>query len=151
MYLTVKHDFGEHVAPHYRAVAFLRALHRFESHEAAAAWYIAQGLSIPSNCMVTGSKPVPYAATYGKSGREWDAHPDYVKHYHWDGIYRRRARQCGVFIACEAQWVELYDPPKLNDTDLIRVFGHVPGTETPPNVATVQLQMLAYLAHTNAI
>jgi hypothetical protein len=134
LYLTVKSSFGQPCAAHYRVVAHLKVKEMFSSHSDAAIWYTNQGHAIPSNCMVSGSAPIPYARTSGFTGRVWRSQPEAAKLKFWDGTYRKRSRQIGAFLACEALWLDLHQPPKILVADLIEIFGRVPGTQTPPEI-----------------
>ncbi|MCC5787224.1 MAG: hypothetical protein JJU33_11050 [Phycisphaerales bacterium] len=59
-YATVKGRYDGHPA-HRRLVAMLRVEGLFDSHEAAAAWYNAEGIALPNNLMVPGNKAKPLA------------------------------------------------------------------------------------------
>lgn len=142
LYLTVKSSFGQMTEAHYRVVAHLKVKEVFPSHSAAAAWYTNQGYAVPSNCMVHGNHPIPYAKTNGQTERKWRSHSEAVRLNLWDGIYRKRSRQVGVFLACEPLWLELHQPPKLLLNDLVEIFGRVPGTQTPPAISVDDIHAL---------
>jgi hypothetical protein len=52
----------------------------------------------------------------------------------WDAGYARRARDYSVFLACHADFLELWHPPVLRHADMISVFCRVPGTQNPPKI-----------------
>lgn len=139
LYLTVKSSFGQPTDTHYRVVAHLKVKEVFPSHSDAAAWYTNQGYAVPSNCMVSGNPPIPYAQTNGLTGRKYRNYSEAVRLNFWDGTYRKRSRQVGVFLACEPLWVELHQPPKLLVADLVEIFGRVPGTQTPPEISVDEI------------
>jgi len=98
VYLTKKGRYGTVPSRHWRLVAVLRVLRRFETHHAAASWYRAQGLTPPSNCIVDGNPPVPLERTGGPRPRNRFGDPaDPVGVVNrWNAAYRKRARRCGV-------------------------------------------------------
>ena len=149
LYLTVKSAFGEAVAPYYRAVAHLRVKKRFESHAAAADWYKSQGCSVPNNCMVPGNSPKPFNQTGAAPGRKATACSTATGLRAWDRSYRQRSQRVGVFLACDPLWVELHQPPKLLVSDIAAVFGRVPGTRTPPQIAIAEVHALLQRAKQN--
>ena len=149
LYLTVKSAFGEPTEPYYRAVAHLRVKKRLESHAAAADWYKSQGCPVPSNCMVPGNAPVPYNRTGAAPGRKATACSTEASLRTWDRKYRQRSCQVGVFLACDPLWLELHQPPKLLVSDIVAVFGRVPGTRTPPQIGVADIHNLLQRAKQN--
>jgi hypothetical protein len=105
-------------------VAALEVVRRFETHEEARAWYTAQGLAIPSNCLVRGNPPLAIDHT-----DHWE---DDVGR--WDLGYQLRARRWGAFLACRTLAVELHNPHTITDDQLELIFGRIPGTRTPPRI-----------------
>ncbi len=146
VYITVKSTFGARVEPHYRLVAHLRVVHLSESHDEAATWYLERALPIPSNCMVAGSEPKPYAETIGRSERAYRDHPEAVRLRWWDGEYRKRAKRIGRFVHCTPLFVELRDPPALFVSDFERTFRRMPATRTPPELPSAEVLALVTLA-----
>lgn len=103
--------------------AVLEVIHLFESHTEAAAWYVVQGLPLPSNCMIEGNPPRPIAETHRRNGH---AQPDEARwQRQWDLGYIQRARYNGRFVVCHPLWRD------IPDGDLEAVFGHFPGTRNP--------------------
>lgn len=129
-------------------VALLSIVKRFESHDAAAEWYRANGFTVPSNCIVPGNAPQPYhltnqmppAAVAARVSSEAD-HERAVRL--WDRTYAGRATECGVFLACKADFLELWNPPVLRRSDLLEIFGRVPGTQNPPEITSDHFRALA--------
>jgi hypothetical protein len=146
--MTVKGAYEPELIRHWRLVAILRLVQRFESHKQAATWYQDNGLALPSNCMVDGNDPLPYDMTIGLippnmfgNGLSTDE-----RLRKWDSIYKLRARQRGVFLACEADFLELYHPPILTDGMMLEIFGRVPPTLTPPPISEIEYAALYTLA-----
>lgn len=147
IYITVKSSFGSATdETHYRLVAHLRITHISNTHPAAAAWYISQGLAVPSNCMISGSLPKPYDQTNGRNGCQYRGKPEDVKLRWWDGGYRKRAMMVAVVAHCEPLYINLNNPPQIMASDLITIFGRIPGTQTPPQLPCDQIQSLLELA-----
>src|SRR5262249_11813717 len=128
VYLTVKKRYLDASEAHWRLTAILQVLKRFESHKDAAAWYREHGLDLPSNCMVAGNPPIPLDQT--------SAPHDSVKE--WDRVYRFRARECPVFLACNAVHLELHNPPTVKKQMMLDVFGRFPATQNPPSITPKQ-------------
>jgi hypothetical protein len=142
LYLTVKSTFGQPTEPHYRAVAHLKVKKLFPTHSAAADWYRKQGCSVPSNCLITGNPPISYELTGATLGGKASACATAASLRAWDDMYHQRARKVSVFLACEPLWLELHQPPRLFVEDIIRVFGRVPGTRTPPEISIANIHAL---------
>lgn len=131
-FMTVKGRYLGYRDGHWRLVAALEVIERFESHEAAAAWYRKNGLRPPSNCMVRGSTPL---------GLDHTAHPEKDLR-RWDLGYWKRTRLTGVFLVCRALALELNAPPLLRSDDLTSIFGRPPATRNPPGIAEAQFDAL---------
>ena len=138
VYLTVKGNYPGYHGGHWRLAAILKVVKRFESHREAADWYGARALALPRNCMVAGNPPLPMDQT---------ANPhNYPNVGFWDSLYRKRVRDNGVFLACQPLFRELHDPPVVTREMLIKVFGRIPGTQTPPRISDGQYGDLIALA-----
>lgn len=122
VYVTKK-DYYNAPRKHWKIVAVLRVLERFYSHEDAAEWYREKGLPLPANCMVIENQPSAFNQTIGLDGLKCMED--------WDEGYWKRARNCGIFLVCEAEFVELSLPPILTDEDMKRIFGKAPSTQNP--------------------
>lgn len=151
-YLTVKGRYAEDEVPGRRLVAILCIIHHpFYDHNEAARWYAQQGCPLPSNCLVPGNPPKAFELTNGKLpdelrrriGAQSDSR---AKIRRWDTTYRQRAKEWPVFLATRAEFLELTRPPQLQEADIVRVFGRVPATQTPPEIACDQLQRLVEIA-----
>jgi hypothetical protein len=129
-------------------VALLTVEQRFEFHDAAANWYAARGYDLPSNCMVPSNEPQTYDRTNRhppakvQARLKAETEPSQVVR-RWDAFYASRARDCGVFLACRADFLELWHPRVLRRSDIYSVFGRIPGTQNPPRVAADEFERLA--------
>src|SRR2546421_4771794 len=146
-YMTVKGRYEPERFLHWRLVAILRVIQRFESHNQAAAWYRDKGLPLPSNCMVEGNDPLPYDMTIGlippnRFGEGLTTEEILRK---WDLGYKLRARKNAIFLACEAEFLELHQPPIITEAVILRTFGRTPPTLTPPPISESEYDGLCTL------
>ena len=137
VYVTVKGRYEPARFSHWRLVSILRVVRRFESHKDAAAWYSSNGLPVPSNCMVEGNSCLPYDMTIGvippnKFGST--SNTDALLRI-WDRGYKDRASKYGVFLACEADFLELNQPPILTNEMMLQIFRRTPPTLNPPPIS----------------
>jgi hypothetical protein len=51
----------------------------------------------------------------------------------WDASYRKRIGKWPVFLATEAEFIDLNNPPQLGDPQMMRTFGRIPSTEPARN------------------
>jgi hypothetical protein len=135
VYITCKGSYQGIKPSHWRLVAILEVLKRFESHADAAHWYSNQEIALPRNCMVEGNPPLPIELTasiteFGTDLRRWDL------------AYQLRARKCGVFLACKPQFLELYNPPIITEEIMCAAFNRIPGTQNPPTISRVEFEKL---------
>ena len=77
------------------------------------------GLPLPSNCWVDENPPIPYEQTV----RDAPAST-------WDRDYRA-ARRHPTFLATDALYCEVTDPPVITREMLLEAFGREPGTQNP--------------------
>jgi hypothetical protein len=147
-YMTVKGRYEPEQFSHWRLVAILRVIERFESHKQAAAWYLDKGLPLPSSCMVEGNEPLPYDMTIGviPPNRFGSTSNTDALLRLWDRGYKERASKSGVFLACAADFLELNEPPILTDEAMLKIFGRVPPTLTPPSISESEYAALGVLA-----
>lgn len=149
-YMTVRRRYEPERFAHWRLIAILRVHQRFESHKQAAAWYQDKGLPLPSNCMVESNEAVPYEMTSGAmpSNRFGDglSADEIVKR--WDARYKLRARKNGVFLACEAEFLELSEPPVITEATMLQIFGRIPPTRNPPPISESEYVALRALTVT---
>ena len=132
-YLTVKGQYLEQRQPHWRLVAVLRVVRRFDSHPQAAAWYAGQALPLRSNCLVEGNAPKTFELTNGTPPADVRARlageADSQKAIRlWDAGYRRRVTQYPAFLATQPEFLELHRPPEVHAEDLLSIFGSIPAT-----------------------
>ena len=133
-YITVKRGYASD-EPHWRLVACLRVIERFENHADAAAWYRGKRLAVPNNCMVPGNPPMAVERTLSPR-RELRS---------WNAGYGDRAKSRGTFLVCEAEALNLIAPPKLTTRDFVRIFRRVPSTRTPPKIKPEEYEQLLRL------
>jgi len=150
-YLTVKGQYLDERQAHWRLVAVLRVVRRFESHPQAAAWYADQGLPLPSNCLVEGNAPKPFELTNRMPPADVKARllgeADSEKAIRlWDAGYRRRVAQYPVVLATQPEFLELHRAPKVHHQELLSIFGRIPATLNPPAIGCHQLDALLQLA-----
>jgi hypothetical protein len=140
VYTTTKGRWGTAAlgppTPHWRLVAVLEVLMRFETHAAAAAWYRAQRHPLPGNCVVDGNPPLPVPLTLHHGALHDDD---------WDRVCVERAAEVGTLLACLPRYVELHDPPVVTEGDLLALLGTLPNTRTPPEITEAALDGLLAL------
>jgi hypothetical protein len=146
-YLTIKGCYLEDTVPGWRFVAVLRVIRRFPSHEEAAAWYVGEGIPVPSNCFVADNPPKPLNLTH-----RWPPAPirermragldDAQVVRLWDATYRGRIVRWPVLVACTPVYRDLRFPPQVRHQDVVRIFGRIPGTQNPPTIKRDQLAQL---------
>jgi hypothetical protein len=134
-FITKKDWYGAYRESHWRLVAIVRVVRRFQTHADAADWYQNRDLTLPSNCIVPGNPPLPLERT--------DRY--YSDLHEWELGYRLRARRCGTFLACEPIHRSLYEPPIITEAIMRETFGRIPGTRNPPQIEASQLARLCQL------
>lgn len=137
IFMTVKGNYFPIPSRHWRLVAILKVIKRLETHEEAANWYLSHGLPLPSNCIIEENKPLPLEMTTGPipfSRFKKIKNPDQIISL-WDSQYRKRTTEHGVFLVCEPEFLELYQPPILTEDTLKEIFGKIPVTRNPPKIS----------------
>jgi hypothetical protein len=130
LYITVKRTYGLERA-HHRLVAHLLVLEEFESHELAAYWYaVICGMRVPSNCMVSGSEPIPLDRTHRLLPELRSVGPE-RRLVAWDQGYWKRAARVQKVLACERLFSATRNPPPIEEEDWLGTLGYVPSTQTP--------------------
>jgi hypothetical protein len=152
-YLTVKGRYGRDTQAGWRLVAVLHVIERFESHDLAADWYRSNGVTLPSNCIVAGNAPKPLELTKGNPGREIRERaaldPERMIRL-WDAGYRQRVARWPMFLVCRASFLDLQSPPQILESDLVDIFGKIPGTRTPRKITVRQVNSLLDAARRTA-
>jgi|SRR5208283_1187834 len=150
-YLTVKGKYFNDPENGWRLVAVLRVIRRFSSHKEAASWYESQDQPLPSNCLVDGNPPKPLEFTNGSPPAEVRKRVEgkqvsirIVRL--WDATYRQRVTKWPVFLATEAEVIELNRPPRVSETQMRSAFGRIPSTRNPPKITCEQLEHLVRIA-----
>ncbi len=151
VYLTVKGKYIKDQAPGWRLVAVLRVIRRFPNHIRAASWYSEQGFPPPSNCLVQGNRPIAFELTSKNPPAEVKKRLGGTANSRlalrlWDATYRTRMSEWPVFLATEAEFLELNHPAQLRKPEFVAVFGKVPGTQNPPEINCDRLQRLVEIA-----
>jgi hypothetical protein len=151
-YITKQGRYTLASEPEWRLVALLTVARRFQNHQAAASWYISNGLALPRNCVVPGNLPLALEQTDGVippdlvAGRSGMASERII--WAWDARYRKRAKLCGVALSCAPQRVELQRPPRIIRDDWFQWIGHIPFTRNPPEISEDLWQSLMRRAET---
>lgn len=144
-YMTTKSRFGTRAARHRRLTAVLRIIDKLASHKAAAEWYCARGLPLPSNCMVADNpaKPIGQSHRRHKAARRLN---DEALARIWDRAYRKHATKFKTFLVCRALYRELsWDAPMIGDDHLMRAFGRIPATQNPGRLRPSEFRTLLEL------
>lgn len=149
-YLTTKGKYLRDTEPGWRLVSVLHVLHRFDSHGEAASWYGQQNEPLPSNCHVEGNPPKAFELTNGNPPAEIkkrvSAEPDFTRAIRlWDSTYHQRITRWPVFLATEAEFLNLNDPPQIHESQMREVFGYIPATLNPPKIPCERLQALVQI------
>jgi len=116
---------------HWKLVAILEVVERFETHEAAALWYSKQNLKLPNNCMVENSHHLSLEETSGFWGMDVNE---------WNNYYLEKSKSYPVFLACKSIYLELHNPLTITEEDMELIYGRSnPSTQNPPKLSTEQL------------
>jgi hypothetical protein len=144
VYITTKYFYGW-AFRHWRIVARLKVLKRFDSHLAAAAWYRSKIGKVPSNCMVPGNPPLPLNQTSrGASNRAPGCGSAAATLKKWNEHYQKRADTIQVFLACQTVWKQLKSPAILTDSTAFRILGSWERVRSrlPIKISTSELKAL---------
>ena len=137
VYIAKKGHYFRSLDTQWRLVAILEVVHSFPTHQMGSEWYQDKGLPLPSNCMVAGNPPKNLELTDR-------IHPNLPQ---WDGIYRQRAKECGVFHVCRKIYLELKHPSAITNKMMMAIFGRIPSTQTPPSISEKQYERLYRIAN----
>ena len=130
-YVTCKGRWGGLPDRHHRLTAVLEVAAVLPSHEEAAGWYRTHDLPLPSNCMVPKNPPKPLGQSHAKHSGGGSCGTARLARL-WDEEYQRRATLYPVFVICHQLFLDLsWDAPVVEDEDLHRAFGQIPGTQNP--------------------
>jgi hypothetical protein len=135
---------------HWRLVALLKVVRRFETHADAALWYREREPRLPGNCMVPGNPPLALSQTGGPGDPDLRKLISRVRDSdvvaEWDRRYAERMKGTPVFLACLPIAVNLQDPPLISRSDWLVWYGKIPGTQSylrPPESLWRQLCLRA--------
>ena len=152
IYLTVQGSYEENLPLHYKLIAALEVIERFENHMDAAEWYKKQELRIPSNCLVENNPPIPIENTFGgrkKDLQRFNKYPENLKRdamekylKEWDKEYWERVNKYPVFLITKKEYLELNDPKIIYPDDLLKIFGRIPRTQNPPEITESEYKNL---------
>ena len=143
IYMTVKGKYLSESNRHWRVVAILEVIKRFESHKEAAKSYLESDLPLPNNCMVSGNVHMSYEMTGGMDAERFGGaanEEELVRK--WDLSYLVRSRKYGTFLSCKKDFLGLYNPPILTDDFMMETFGRIPPTLTPPPITEEQFEAI---------
>jgi hypothetical protein len=113
------------------------------THAEAAELYRSRGLALPNNCLVRENPPIPLAQSHRKTQSDV-GDGDAATHRAWGLVYQQRARKYPIVVICEVLFRDLtWSAPRVEDGDLIAVFGKVPGTQNPATLPIDKFRNLA--------
>lgn len=122
VYITTKDFYGE-ALKHWRVVARLKILKRFDSHIEAATWYRGKVGTLPNNCMVAGNPPLPLShTTRGGTNCATGCGSIAATLKQWNEHYQKRANTIPVFLACQTIWKQLTSPAILTDQAALKIL-----------------------------
>ncbi|RNI22657.1 hypothetical protein [Rufibacter latericius] len=159
VYMTVKRRYGSDKSPSNRLIAILQVDWVFPTHQHGKEWFEAEGMALPSNCMVKGNEPYPFDHTAGNFEKALDLRA-FMKRdterqqkvgarrvVHWDNNYKYKADNWSMLIKTKPLYIEVNDPVPLHKETLLEIFGgKVPNTRNPKAISLRQLADLAFLA-----
>lgn len=154
VYITKKGNYEGLKESHWRITAVLQVKLRFNSHLEASDWYKTENIELPRNCMITGNEPLELDKTDGEVGanlkQKRQRFGDVKTAKLWDAGYQERADKCGVFLVCDALFLNLTNPPILTHEEMTNVFGKIPGTQNPPKISEIEFSELTKIIHSKA-
>lgn len=142
VYMTKKGKYSENLPPHNRLVAILQVEEVYPSHEMGKIAYNILGLPTPSNCMVYDNPSYNIDQTAAKSTKSLQA---------WNNQYFGRAKKHPSFIRTKKLYLNLIDPKPIFESDLIDIFGKIPGTQNPKKISKDTLIRLAQIAEIEVV
>ena len=144
--ITAKGKYERNDAEHWRLTGVLKVIERFDTHEAAAAWYREKGVALPGNCMVDGNDPLPLAKTCGVYDDENEKEKVARSVEEWDVQYQDKAAECPVFVVCKPLLVRLRVAPAIWQNDVKTIFpnGRMPVARIPSVITADTLTKLLY-------
>ena len=122
-----------------RLVSILEVEKIIEGHREAADWYLEQNYVLPNNLMVKDNKPYPLDQTHKMGG--WNNWVDGSGSLSgWDNGYLTRSTESPTVAICHIweNYKDLENPIEITPEDLDRIFGRIPGTQTPPKLNPVE-------------
>ena len=102
------------------------------SHEEARQWYEEKGYVLSQNIICNKTEPLKSHFTHRITRFKLSNGEADIKL--WNGSYRKRSRNDSL-VAQAKVWngfMELNDPRKILDKELIKIFHRIPGVQNPP-------------------
>lgn len=127
---------------HWLIVAILKVLEILPNHEDAAKWYRERFLSLPSNCMVSGTRPLPRTHTIPLS----KTRNKFTCICKWDYQYKQRSKRCSRIAICAPLFLELYNPPTWTEEKELKTFKRQLMTLNPPRISESEYKTFLELA-----
>lgn len=157
VYMTVggivpPYKLGHHI------VAILQVEKVFPTHKDGEHGYLADGLSIPSNCMSSSHGLHKFEETMGnyKNQKEMKS---YLRRdiaiqkkigakriVGWNERYLDKSVRWQCFVKTRKVYLNLIDPPVITDSHFKQIFGKLPNTRTPCIVSVNELMELGKVA-----
>lgn len=138
----------------YNLTAVLEVIKVFTCHSAASNWYISNGQSIPSNCMIPDNPTKSFDQTgsnfssqkemraYFKLSPEEKANQAKSRLVDWDQEYKDRAGKEQKFAVTSFVINQIHNPIQLTKEKLIKWFGKIPGTQNPKTISEEQFNKI---------
>jgi hypothetical protein len=83
-----------------------------------------------------GPKPVQICKPLARTKQK------FTSLFQWDTHYRKRARDCSLFVVCESLFVELNTPPIHTEQDESEVFGKTKNTRLAVRISKTEYRAL---------
>lgn len=129
VYITKKERYNKTLTKsHWMLTSILEVIHRFETHQEAANWYMQNNFKIPSNCMI-GQPYIPFEQTAMSKADAIFA----------ESVYKDRVKKNPNYLICKPIYKELNNPIVITEEMMKSIFGKPRGTETPPTITLENL------------
>lgn len=151
-YMTIKDPLKD--GRGWALVAAMEITRTFATHDEAAAWYRAESLELPSNCVVDGNHCLPLELTTGLPADNGSPQQNWPQDgvpprsiEEWDAHYRDRARRFSRLAVCRHLHPPALWHPSFHDDQLKRCFadGRVPNTQRARSISNEEFEALLAL------
>jgi hypothetical protein len=148
VYMTKRLDGGHYITA---VLQVKQTIATQDAHQQLAAISAELGHRLPGNCIVRGNDPLALSHTGGFRSQARATHAALLRNddaelvkmiRDWDGIYRKRIRVTPNVAITTPHFVELTNPPFINDDMLTEAFGKVPGTLNPAKRSIERINLL---------